>query len=135
MLELRTHKTIVLKEKKTKARTQYYEVSMQDEEYLYYWIELFLAEMGEILTHSEELRKELFRPRKKTFPTGILGHNSVMSFAGGMLANKLRNPENDISKPQLNGILFLFEVIGQNYTGMQDGEQDECLPVKFDIIK
>lgn len=117
--------------KSTNAKTQFFEINPEHEEYIYYWIERFAAEMLELCTADEELRRDLFRRRPNTFPKGKLGPNSVMSFAGGLISNKKVNPNKNISEPQLEGIENLFRMISFHYSGEQEGVYRECLPVKF----
>lgn len=118
--------------KDTNAKTQFYEIDQEPEDYLYFWMSKFVCEMAEMCTVDEDLRRELHRRRPNTFPKSKRGPNSILGFAGGMCANKLNNPKKNISEPQLEGIENLFRIMSAHYTGSeQTGKYTECLPVKF----
>jgi len=126
--------TVPIFPKETSAKTQYYELDSDCEEYIYYWLERFLADASEVITHDEELRNMLLKRKPKLFPKGKRGPNSILSFTGGMVANKKVNDDKNISEPQLEGLEFLFNLMSNYYHNNNQphvGKFKECLPIQF----
>ena len=123
---MKERKEIAVYEKSTSAMTQYYTLSLEDEIYIYDWLQLFAADMCEVITRDSDMQRELLRRRPNVFPKGKSGPNSVLSFAGGMIANKKRNSKQNLSEPQLDSIEYMFEIIARHYY-----DEDDCLPIKF----
>lgn len=119
--------------KDTAANTQYYEVHAEYEDYIYYWLERFLADVSELITHNEDLCKDMLKRRPKLFPKGKHGPNSVLSFTGGMVANRKVNDKKNISEPQLEGLEFVFRMMAHHYNqgAPHPGPYKQCLPIRF----
>lgn len=101
--------------KHTSADTQYYDMEPEDEAFLYQWMYRFLADMSEICTHDEDIKKEWFKRRPGVFPKGKQGPNSYASVLGGICAAKLKYPEKNLSEPQLNAVELIFDMISDYY--------------------
>jgi len=119
-------KEIQVSEKNTSATTIYYTIGRDDEAFLYEWLQMFVADMSEVITRDPDMLRELTRRRPGMFPKGKSGPNSVISFAGGMIGNKLRNPNQNLSEPQLDSLEYMFEIIARHYH-----DDDEARPIRF----
>ena len=111
-------RTVTIVPKQTSAGTQYYEMSAEDEAYIYNWLTQFLCDIGFESTFDEEWKREFFRRRADSFPKSRKGPNSIASMIGGILGDKCRNPARDLSEPQLDPIELIFDMIGQYYEGV-----------------
>jgi hypothetical protein len=126
--------SIPLYPKDTNAKTQYYELDAEYEDYIYYWMQRFLADVSEVITHDETLREMVLKRKPKLFPKGKRGPNSVLSFAGGIVANRVVNDKKNISEPQLEGIEWMFGLMSNYY---QNGGEEHagkfkvCIPIRF----
>lgn len=111
----RDHRTITILPRLTGAKTQYYDISAEDEAYIYDWLIRFLADASELATHDEDLRREWFRRRPKLYPRGRQGPNSMASMIGGMISARIANPRHNISDAQLESLEQIFDTIRDLY--------------------
>ena len=97
----------------------------EDVLYIHYWLNRLVVD----ITAKQFLAPELFeygtrqRPRfsRSTYSKSV---NSMLSYASGLVCNRLRNPEEDFSKNQLQYITKLFDFIHKSYDGNVFTEQD-----------
>lgn len=121
------YRTIIVVPKATAANTQYYDISTDDEAYIYEWLIRFLAELSETATHDEELKKEWFRRRPDQFPRGKNGPNSIASMLGGIIAAKMINGRHNFSDATLDAVESLFSGMAGYYSELDTPPQ----PIKF----
>lgn len=107
---------IVITPKITAARTQYYDIAQEDSSYIYNWLIRFLADLTELATHDEDLKREWFRRQPKLYPKGVKGPNSTASMVAGIISAKLANASHNISEPQLEPLESIFEMIEELYS-------------------
>ena len=117
------HRTVTILPKMTSAKTQYYDISDDDTAYIYDWLIRFLADLTELATHDEELKKEWFKRQPKLYPKGVKGPNSTASMIAGIISAKLANPKHNISEPQLEPLEQIFEMIEVLYSGSDNPPQ------------
>ena len=118
-----TNRIITILPKVTSAKTQYYDMSDDDTAYIYDWLIRFLADLTELATHDEELKKEWFKRQPKLYPKGVKGPNSTASMVAGIISAKLSNPKHNISDPQLEPLESIFEMIEVLYSGADNPPQ------------
>lgn len=111
-----TTREIVILPKLTSAKTQYYDMSDEDTAYIYDWLIRFLADLTELATHDEELKKEWFRRQPRVYPKGQKGPNSTASMIGGIISARLANPKHNLSEPQLEPLESIFDMIATLYS-------------------
>ena len=92
-------RTIHIQARDTRAHTQYWQISPPDAEYVYVWLNTFLADMSEVATHNSQFRNEWFLPRPEQHPQGRQGANSHASILGGICSARLTNTQRDLSTP------------------------------------
>lgn len=102
--------------KHTNASTTYYEMQQDDEWHLYRWLQRLLADMTEIATYDEEVRREWFKRRPGLYPKGEHGPNSHASVLGGIVSAKLQNPKKNLSEAQLDIVQSLFIMVEDYYS-------------------
>lgn len=117
--------------KSTGADTQYYDMEPDDEAMLYKWMYRFLADMSEVCTHNEDIKKEWFKRRPGVFPKGKQGPNSYASIVGGICAAKLQNPNKNLSDRQLDAIELLFDMISDYYSSEPDAPKSVSFRKEF----
>ena len=116
-------RTVTILPKVTAARTQYYDMSDEDTAYIYDWLIRFLADLTELATHDEELRREWFRRQPRQYPKGQRGPNSTASMVAGIISAKLANPKHNISDPQLEPLEHIFDMIETLYDCLDNPPQ------------
>lgn len=113
-------RTIRIWPKQTAARTTYYDISEDDSAYLYRWLMQFLCDMTELATHDTAYQREWMRRRPGTFPKGQQGPNSLASMIAGIAGAKLANPKHNISEPQLDALVSIFQELVPMYEDLED---------------
>ena len=113
-------KTITVTPKISSAKTQYWDMEPEDEAYIYKWLYRLLADMSELSTHDEELKKEWFKRRPGSYPKGIKGPNSHASMIGGICSAKLKDANKNLSDAQLDCVEDLFDIIADFYSDEED---------------
>lgn len=111
---------IVILPKVTAAKTQYYDMSADDQAYIYDWLIRFLADLTELATHDEELKREWFKRQPRAYPRGKNGPNSTASMIGGIISARLANPKHNISEPQLEPLEDIFSMIATLYSDIDN---------------
>ena len=122
---------------------------MHDEDiaYIHHWITRFIVDV----TAKQFLAPDLYNAgREQTKELGSSNYNgeinSILSYASGIVGNKLRNPSQDYTKAQLIPIEKLFSMICHAYdtvftrqdlgydlkTGI---DNDKPYRIKFEILK
>lgn len=122
-------KYITIMPKHTMARTQYYDMDAQDENYIYTWLITFLADMTELASHNNDVMKEFFTRKNSQLPRGRQGTNSHASFIAGIISAKMHNVNHNISEPQLSAIEHVFDVLVPYYSDCDSPPQ----PIRFRI--
>jgi hypothetical protein len=113
-------RTIRIFPKQTAARTQYYEMSDDDSAYVYRWLMIFLCNLTELATHDAEYGREFMRRRPGVYPKGQHGPNSLASMIAGIAGARIENPQHNISEPQLDALVSIFNELVPLY---EDQEQ------------
>jgi len=113
-------RTIDVTPKHTSAKTQYWDMEPDDEAYVYTWLYRLLADMSELSTFDEDLKKEWFKRRPGSYPKGKQGPNSHASMLGGICSAKLKDPKKNLSDPQLDCVEDLFDIIADYYANEED---------------
>ena len=116
-------RVIKLYPKITSAKTQYYELDSKDDAYIHQWLIQFLADLTELATHDEELKKEWFRRKPNAYPKGQKGPNSTASMVAGIISAKIKNPNHNISEPQLTPLEDIFDTIEFMYADEPNAPQ------------
>lgn len=116
-------RTVTILPRVTAARTQYYDMSDADTVYIYDWLIRFLADLTELATHDEELKREWFRRQPRRYPKGTRGPNSTASMIAGIIAARLANPKHNISEPQLEPLEHIFDMIETLYDDLDNPPQ------------
>ena len=96
----------------------------EDLDYIYHWLGRMLADSAS----KQNIEPDIFQMATKftkKLPTSTLEKtgNSLMSYIGGLLSNRYRNPSQDFTKGQLQYIEFCFDAIYFAYG--ENGEFDE----------
>ena len=129
-------KTINYTLKNSKANTQYVDISKEDYEYITNWIQYFLSHVVEEATYNQLLRDYLFEIDRDNFPKNKRGGNSIFSFAGGILNQKLKNPNKNLALSQLEGIEYLFTKLDDLYEGQAPiGKLGKVEPINFKEVQ
>ena len=115
-------RTIKIVPKHSGAATQYYEMNVEDEAYIYDWMIKFLADITEIASHNAELMNNFFN-RNRDFPKGRNGPNSFASMLAGVISAKLHNPKHNISAPLLDPIETIFDVLVEYYKDLPNAPE------------
>lgn len=116
-------RTIRIFPKQTAARTIYYDMNDEDSAYLYRWLMQFLCDMTELATHDADFQKIWMRRRPGTFPKGASGPNSLASMIGGIAGARLNNHKHNISEPQLDPLVAIFNELVPMYEDLEDRPQ------------
>ncbi len=102
---------------------KYVKLHQEDRDYIYQFMQRFLADFAQLQFLNPELWKMFYQPMEDCGPMGkqyqkITGetYNSLNSLVAGYLSNKGRNPDVDFTQKQLNQIRFVFEVMNVCYT-------------------
>jgi hypothetical protein len=113
-------RTIRIFPKHTAAKTTYYEIGEDDSAYLYRWLMTFLCDMTELATHDSDYQRIWMKRRPGTFPKGQNGPNSLASMIAGIAGAKLSNPRHNISEPQLDPLVAIFNELVPMYEELED---------------
>lgn len=113
-------RTIRIWPKQTAAKTTYYDISEDDSAYIYRWLMQFLCDCTELATHHVEYQREWIKRRPGTFPKGQNGPNSLASMIAGIAGAKLSNPKHNISEPQLDPLVAIFNELVPMYEDLED---------------
>jgi hypothetical protein len=116
-------RTIRIWPKQTAAKTTYYDITEDDSAYLYRWLMQFLCDCTELATHHSEYQREWMKRRPSTFPKGQNGPNSLASMIAGIAGAKLTNPKHNISEPQLDALVSIFNELVPMYEDLEDRPQ------------
>jgi hypothetical protein len=116
-------RTIRIFPRQTAARTTYYDMNEDDSAYLYRWLMQFLCDMTELATHDAAYQREWMKRRPGTFPRGQSGPNSLASMIAGIAGAKLNNPKHNISEPQLDALVSIFNELVPMYEDLEDRPQ------------
>jgi len=116
-------RTIRIFPRQTAARTMYYDMNEDDSAYLYRWLMQFLCDMTELATHDAAYQREWMKRRPGTFPRGQSGPNSLASMIAGIAGAKLNNPKHNISEPQLDALVSIFNELVPMYEDLEDRPQ------------
>ena len=114
--------------KSTGAGTQYWDIDAEDEAYIYRWLYRLLSDMTEHATYDAELQREWFKRRPGQYPKGQNGPNSHASMLGGICSAKLKDPNKNLSTPQLDAVEAMFDMIAQYY----DNDPDQPESITFE---
>jgi hypothetical protein len=114
---------IVLYPKHTSANTQYYDMDPDDEAFVYQWLMRFMADMCMEATWHPEIQKDWYKRKPTALPKSVNGPNSNASMIGGICAQKLENPNKNLSEPQLDAVESFFEIISQYYAEVENPPQ------------
>ena len=127
-------RTIEIFPKATSANTTYYDMEPDDSAYIYKWLYRYLADMAELCTHDEEIKKEFFKRRPGLFPKGKNGPNSFASMLGGICSAKIANPNKDLSESQLDAVSLLFDLISDYYSSEEDPPKSVAFNKKLFVV-
>jgi len=102
-----------------KANNEKKHITMHDEDitYIHHWLSRFVMDVSQ----KQFLYPELYRvatESDKDMPKSSYAdkrHNSMLSYASGVVGNRLRNPTEDYTKKQLIYITRLFNIICNAY--------------------
>lgn len=107
---------------KPNNKKRHIKMLLEDERYMYQWLQRFLAD----ICNKQMQYPELFRAMTKydkQLPRDINGNmNSLLSYASGIVSNKYRNPSEDLTVKHLDNIVMLFNVIRNMYTDVLPDE-------------
>lgn len=112
-----TIRTIYIQPKTTSANTQYYNMDKADKTYIFETMAKVLPEWIEKGCDNPDIFEALYTPEtnlsKYEDPqTNKMTHNSVVRFVAGVLKNYYsHNGTNDVSKPQLDSLTRIFDLI------------------------
>ena len=109
-------RTIKCYPKSTSADTQYWDMDTADEQYVYDLLTRYMADMMEKATHESEMR-DLFFQKSEVFPLARGRRlNSIASTIGGIVGARIRNPQKNLSTPQLDILEVIIDVIADHYS-------------------
>ena len=133
-----------------KANNEKKHLTMHDEdiEYIHHWLSRFVMDISQ----KQFIHPELYNiatTSDKEMPKSSYEnkhHNSMLSYASGIVGNRLRNPSEDYTKKQLIYITRLFNIICNAYDSVftkQDlgydivtkAYNDKPLRIKFKEVK
>ena len=116
-------RTIRIFPKQTAAKTTYYDMNEDDSAYLYRWLMQFLCDCTELATHDAAYQRDWMRRRPGVFPRGQSGPNSIASMIAGIAGAKLSNAKHNISEPQLDALVSIFNELVPIYEDLEDRPQ------------
>lgn len=80
--------------------------------YIHHWLSRFVMDVSQKQFLDKNLYQMCTIPSKEMPKSTYAGsYNSVLSYASGIVGNKLRNPSEDYTKKQLRYIKKLFDII------------------------
>ena len=83
-----------------------------DIDYIMHWLSRFVMDVSQKQFIDKALYNLCVTPNKEMPPSKYAGsYNSVLSYASGLVGNRLRNTSEDFTKKQLRYIKKLFEII------------------------
>ena len=89
--------------------------------YIHHWISRFVMDVSQKQFLDKNLYQMCTIPSKEMPKSTYAGsYNSVLSYASGIVGNKLRNPSEDYTKKQLRYIKKLFDIILKFQQKMQE---------------
>lgn len=89
----------------------------EDENYIYHWLNRLVADVCSKQFIDSNIFDAVSKLNHKELPRSTLHNtgNSLLSYAGGLLSNKYRNPSEDFTQSQLSKIEFVFACIYAAY--------------------
>ena len=89
----------------------------EDIDYIYHWFARIVADTASKQFLDPDIYKAVTATNKHELPKSRidLTYNSLMSYIGGMLSNRYRNPNQDFTKPQLKYVQFCMNCIYAAY--------------------
>jgi hypothetical protein len=97
-----------------KANNEKKHLNMHDEDiaYIHHWLSRFVMDVSQKQFLDKSLYNMCTVPSKEMPKSTYAGsYNSVLSYASGIVGNRLRNPSEDYTKKQLRYIKKLFDII------------------------
>ena len=91
---------------------------MHDHEiqYIHHWLSRFVMDVSQKQFIDPSLYTMCTTPSKEMPPSKYAGsYNSVLSYASGLVGNRMRNPSEDYTKKQLRYIVKMFDIICTAY--------------------
>jgi len=88
----------------------------EDIEYIHHWLSRFVMDVSQKQFLDKSLYSMCTTPSKEMPKSTYAGsYNSVLSYASGVVGNRLRNPSEDYTKKQLRYISKMFDIITTAY--------------------
>lgn len=101
-----------------KANNEKKHLRMHDEDimYIHHWLSRFVMDVSQKQFLNPSLYTMCTAPSKEMpKSTYTKSNNSVLSYASGIVGNRLRNPSEDYTKKQLRYISKMFDIICTAY--------------------
>ena len=84
--------------------------------YIHHWLSRFVMDVSQKQFINPKLYTMCTAPSKEMPKSSYAGsYNSVLSYASGIVGNRLRNPSEDYTKKQLRYISKMFDIICTAY--------------------
>jgi hypothetical protein len=103
----------------TNNTKKHFKLNSEDEDYLYNWLTRFVIDICNKQTLNPELYG-VFTYTQNELPQSGYGdgkvRNSILSYASGLMSNKLRNPSEDFTVKHIKYIQLIFTWMHTAYT-------------------
>lgn len=88
----------------------------QEIQYIHHWLSRFVMDVSQKQFIDPQLYTMCTTPSKEMPKSAYAGsYNSVLSYASGIVGNRLRNTSEDYTKKQLRYITKLMDIVGTAY--------------------